>query len=196
MVTAQQTRDFRPMLGYCCVSVAGVGGGGGHDYWWRHITWHMNSQHWSVTSCLVNDHLKSVPQVISGNQVLSNDHVQRRHETLNQCWFNVDPEAETMGQHWIDIGSLRPLDLRIIACVCVLLRVWCWLSVVAGGPIINQYRFNVSLLVSFYFTSSSFCVVNYDLYRGGVWLLFNLINMFTITLLWYFSFFKKLRSVF
>ena len=28
-----------------------------------------------------------------------------KQETLNQCWFNVGPESETMGQHYISIGS-------------------------------------------------------------------------------------------
>ena len=28
-----------------------------------------------------------------------------KHETLNQCWYNVGPTSATLAQHYINIGS-------------------------------------------------------------------------------------------
>ena len=40
-----------------------------------------------------------------------------KHEALNQCWFNVGPASQTVGQQWPSIGS--------IYCVC-----WeCWQAI-------------------------------------------------------------------
>ena len=41
---------------------------------------------------------------ISWQILTTNDHLPSKHESLAQCWINVDSLSKTMDQHWSNIG--------------------------------------------------------------------------------------------
>ena len=45
--------------------------------------------------------------------------VPSKHETLNQCWFNVGPPSTTSAQHWTNIGLMSH-----VCWVCRILASW------------------------------------------------------------------------
>ena len=81
-----------------------------------------------------------------------------KHETLNQCWFNVGPESETMGQQWINIFS--------ILCVLTLIR---FLSVLY---MLFQKTFNYIYIIE--------CFLNNKTTTGHIWKIARLLIMSTL----------------
>ena len=74
---SQQTRYFYPILVKCWSTVCGAGPTLQH--------------HWVIQRNV--SALSIQMEKLYGLSILS------KHETLNQCWFNVGPASQTVGQH-------------------------------------------------------------------------------------------------